>query len=416
MDDGLKNILVGAGLERIIGGFSKQSGFIRRLMAENAVAHKGQYGNPTTLHPKSTMNKPAIFKYKKLATPGQQGTKQSGNPYGASPFIQRHFGTIEKVPFVRRFGAPYPTEPFSKAKKGRKAKAEKPQRQLTAEEEDFLAPVGFEGYEDAPASNSSSSSAPPPRPARVQKPVGEVQYSQNPQFYPPAPVFQAPKASPELQHPELDRPLRPKKLKVSQNPMFANRTAAQEEQEVEEEEEDEESILFEADVKKFVENKLFVIGRAWLEHEKGKALNSSDMIAFERLMDKAKYPEINPTGSFTSNKDHDWGTPFPWLKKGTKEEVEARESFLRALYTQNPKFKDTGSNPFMVIVRNKKIFVGRTMKGYHNRKEYYYPEWTGPYTSWEDFSYTDTLDKWVSVDYWDKHLAAPYEKPRRRPA
>lgn len=115
--DGLKSILEGAGLGHIIGGFSKNSGFIRRMMAENTVKHKGQYGNPTNLPEGSHMSKPVVFNYKKIANPSQNGTKTTGNPYGASPFIQKHFGTIERKPFVRKRGQPYPTEPFLKARR-----------------------------------------------------------------------------------------------------------------------------------------------------------------------------------------------------------------------------------------------------------------------------------------------------------
>jgi len=102
-------------LHSLKGGFTKKSGFIRRLMAENALKHKGQYQNPTyPLHPESTMNKPAEFKYNKLASTEQNGS----NPkeYGASPFIQKHFAHARAVPFVRKRGVAPPNEPFSKRK------------------------------------------------------------------------------------------------------------------------------------------------------------------------------------------------------------------------------------------------------------------------------------------------------------
>ena len=78
-------------LKKMIGGFSKQSGFIRRLMAENKLKHKGEYKPPTyPLAPESTMNKPAEFVLSKLSSKSQQGSNTS--PYGASPFILKHFG------------------------------------------------------------------------------------------------------------------------------------------------------------------------------------------------------------------------------------------------------------------------------------------------------------------------------------
>ena len=59
------------------GGFSKASGFIRRLMAENVLKHKGQYKKPTyPLHPRSNMDKPAEFEYNKLANESQRGTNE----------------------------------------------------------------------------------------------------------------------------------------------------------------------------------------------------------------------------------------------------------------------------------------------------------------------------------------------------
>jgi len=426
MDDKLKNILVGAGLERIIGGFSKQSGFIRRLMAENTVAHRGQYGNPTTLHPKSTMNEPAIFKYKKLATPAQQGTKQYGNPYGASPFIQRHFGTIERVPFVRKFGAPYPTEPFEKPKKGRKAKTAKPQRQLTAEEEDLLAPVGFE-----------------PEAA--------------------APTFQAPQAGPELQHPELERPAKAKKPpkppageteaewelrkwaetleqeeKKKSPPPASNssasdpyyyrkqdsaRKATEAQRAIRAAHSDERTEEFDADVKKFSKNRLFVIATCWLEHEKGKDLNAKEMMDVENLIDKGGYPEIFSSGAFF-NGNANWGAAFPFLKEGGKksEAVEKRENFLQSLYLQNPKFgKVITMNPFGVKTvytegEGWEIFVGRDGQGYDKktREDYNFPEWAGPFSSWADFENGDR--KWVSQKYWEENMdyrrGTPFQKRR----
>jgi len=155
--DGLKSILEGAGLGHIMGGFSKNSGFIRRMMAENAVKHKGQYGNPTDLPEGSHMSQPVVFNYKKIANPSQRGTKTTGNPYGASPFIQKHFGTVERKPFVPKRGQPYPTEPFKKARRATPAAsplvqaivAALPQAIAAAQED-----IGIEIEDIAPAPKS----------------------------------------------------------------------------------------------------------------------------------------------------------------------------------------------------------------------------------------------------------------------
>jgi hypothetical protein len=148
-----------AEMESYEGGFSKQSGFIRRMMAENALKHKGQYRRPTDpLAPGSTMNKPVPFEYEKLATPGQKGKKTSGNPYGASPFIQKHFGTTEYVPFERKRGQPLPTEPFPNKKRGKKT---------------MVAP-------------SAPPSAPPP-PVVLEPPPTEAQKDEDEELPPPPP-------------------------------------------------------------------------------------------------------------------------------------------------------------------------------------------------------------------------------------
>lgn len=100
-------------LRRNKGGFSKQSGFIRRLMAENRVKHQGQYKKPTwPLHKDSTMNEPAEFDYTRIANEDQRG--ENPNEYGASPFIQKHFGFSRAVPFVRKRGIAPPLEPYEK--------------------------------------------------------------------------------------------------------------------------------------------------------------------------------------------------------------------------------------------------------------------------------------------------------------
>lgn len=93
--------IAGAGLEPILsGGRGQASGFIMRMMAENKKKHQGQYKNPSNNDYGSTMKKFAEFDYKKLANEGQKGRNQSN--YGASPFILKHFGSPEAVPFVRK--------------------------------------------------------------------------------------------------------------------------------------------------------------------------------------------------------------------------------------------------------------------------------------------------------------------------
>jgi len=93
----------GAGLEPILspnytGGRGQASGFIMRMMAENKKKHQGQYKNPSDNDYGSTMNKFRAFDYKRLANAEQNGNNQSD--IGASPFIQRHFGSPEAVPFI----------------------------------------------------------------------------------------------------------------------------------------------------------------------------------------------------------------------------------------------------------------------------------------------------------------------------
>jgi hypothetical protein len=68
------------------------------MMAENKKKHQGQYKNPSDNDYGSTMNKFRAFDYKRLANAEQNGNNQSD--IGASPFIQRHFGSPEAVPFI----------------------------------------------------------------------------------------------------------------------------------------------------------------------------------------------------------------------------------------------------------------------------------------------------------------------------
>ena len=95
--------IAGAGLEPILsqeysGGRGQASGFIMRMMAENKKKHQGQYKNPSDNDYGSTMNKFRAFDYNRLANADQNGNNQSD--YGASPFIIKHFGSPEAVPFI----------------------------------------------------------------------------------------------------------------------------------------------------------------------------------------------------------------------------------------------------------------------------------------------------------------------------
>jgi len=80
------------------GGRGQASGFIMRMMAENKKKHQGQYRNPSDNDYGSTMNKFRAFDYDRLANADQNGNNQSD--YGASPFIIKHFGSPDAVPFI----------------------------------------------------------------------------------------------------------------------------------------------------------------------------------------------------------------------------------------------------------------------------------------------------------------------------
>lgn len=91
--------ICGAGLEPILqGGRGQASGFIMRMMAENKKKHQGQYKNPSDNNYGSTMKQFRPFNYKALANRDQNGRNTSD--YGASPFIIKHFGSPQAVPFV----------------------------------------------------------------------------------------------------------------------------------------------------------------------------------------------------------------------------------------------------------------------------------------------------------------------------
>jgi hypothetical protein len=148
------------------GGFGKASGFIRRLMAENTITHKGQYGNPTKLPKGSTMNRPAEFDYKKIANASQKGTNTSS--YGASPFIQKHFGTTEFIPFNRKRGTPPPLEPYPNKKRSKK----------TTELNDTITPTGRKEEPNIHAEDTPTitiEELPPPPPPKEDKKLSRAE-------------------------------------------------------------------------------------------------------------------------------------------------------------------------------------------------------------------------------------------------
>ena len=99
VDEQCYNLIADAGLEPILqGGRGQASGFIMRMMAENKKKHQGQYKNPSGNDYNSTMKSFVPFDYKKLANADQKGSNTKD--YGASPFIMKHFGSPEAVPFV----------------------------------------------------------------------------------------------------------------------------------------------------------------------------------------------------------------------------------------------------------------------------------------------------------------------------
>lgn len=128
------------------GKMSAQSGFIRRLMAENSLKHDGQYKYPVwKLHKDSTMDEPFKFNYEDIANPAQRGTNthKGKNPdnYGASPFIQKHFGTNRAVAFVRgrkhKRGDPKQESDLQlKLRKDFRSKASKKQPQKAVEQQE----------------------------------------------------------------------------------------------------------------------------------------------------------------------------------------------------------------------------------------------------------------------------------------
>lgn len=89
------------------GGRGQASGFIMRMMAENKKKHQGQYKNPSNNDYGSKMSSFVPFDYKKLANADQSGTNETD--YGASPFIMKHFGSPESVPFVPKAQRTEPT-------------------------------------------------------------------------------------------------------------------------------------------------------------------------------------------------------------------------------------------------------------------------------------------------------------------
>lgn len=111
MDSSLIELLKGAGLDDLTGKGGPPHFFIAKMMAENKRKHKGQYRYSTTLPRDTTMNAPVVFEYKKLANAQQSPIGENPREYGASPFITKHFGTDEAVPFIRKRPPKPPYQP-----------------------------------------------------------------------------------------------------------------------------------------------------------------------------------------------------------------------------------------------------------------------------------------------------------------
>ena len=107
MNADLYATLAGAGMMGLLtGGETRSSGFVRRMMAENMVKHKGKYGKPSDPNaPNSTMSANRGFSFSKIHKP--------------SKFINRYFGpdATGTHEYKRKSGKPAPyTEPFKKNK------------------------------------------------------------------------------------------------------------------------------------------------------------------------------------------------------------------------------------------------------------------------------------------------------------
>ena len=167
--------------KKVIGGrkgVTQASGFVMRMMAENKARPQGQYRKPTSLRADSKMNTPGIFEWKKLASPGQGGENQRGNPYGASPFITKHFKG-DYVPFSAR-----PYEPESKDQQVARYRFTAQRLLKFARELAGEMPQDLPGLTRAPAPSRASQT---PAPSRPPSPPPAPRQPPPPPPSPPAP-------------------------------------------------------------------------------------------------------------------------------------------------------------------------------------------------------------------------------------
>ncbi len=151
-------------LEAMTGGNAK-AGFIRRLMWENQHKHNGEYTRPVyPLADDSTMKQPWKFKYHKIANREQSGTNKKD--YGASPFIQRHFGNVRaEVEDENDDGDDAPPrppleEPRKESQRQKEARKRRFAKRDDESKEEAEAEAQKEEKEEAPPVSSSSSSTP----------------------------------------------------------------------------------------------------------------------------------------------------------------------------------------------------------------------------------------------------------------
>jgi hypothetical protein len=383
--DGLHEILEGAGLGHIVGGFGKASGFIRRMMAENALKHKGQYKSAPFkefFHEGSTMDKKVPFKLTKLQNKSQNAQGKNPKPYGASPFIMKHFGTVEGAPFERKRGVPLPTEPFKK-KRVRGKKTAAPRGPVPPIPAEALAPPeeGEEGEEVVVAAKP---------PASLGKKV------------PPATIAKTPAVAAAAAATVVEPPPESESLKAEKR-LNAERMEADEAQK--------------PDFKLFKDNTVFIMAVTWLESIDEHLLTSEEEAQVKTLLDhkKSHFPTVNGGGGNTS-----WGRYFPFLRSSVKSVVEERDHVLTTFWLQSSdsqKEKPFMTDPYhqlRVYNPERKLWatwIGRDHEVYRNGRRVPDPEWTGPFYEWMDFENRSVQASRVSLEFWKANSKYGYFSP-----
>lgn len=368
------------------GGFGKASGFIRRMMAENALKNKGQYKNAPFkefFHEGSTMSQKVPFKLTKLQNKSQNALGKNPKPYGASPFIMRHFGTIEGAPFERKRGVPQPTEPFKK-KRVRGQKAAAPRAPVPPIPAEPLAPPeqGEEGEEVVVATRA------PIKASEIAKFFGQKGKKVT---IPPATIAATPAEASAAAAAVVEEPTESASAK-EQRRLNAERMEADEAQK--------------PDFKLFKDNTVFIMAVTWLESIDERHLTTEQEAQVKTLLDhkKSSYPSVNGGGGNTS-----WGRYFPYLRSSIKSVVEERDQVLTTFWLQSSdsqKEKPFMMNPYhqlRVYNPERKLWatwVGRDHEVYHNGRRVPDPEWTGPFYSWEDFENRSLQASRVSLEFW----------------